>query len=96
VIPALWSALVACAPVLTSHPGQQVGPKEGSPLPFRKSLGILTLVIQLFLALALEEAGECVLYSRWSQTQRECEGPVTKPKQEEIIRGPLTVLPSCG
>ena len=51
---------------------------------------------KLFLALALEEAGECVLYSRWSQTQREREGPVTKQKQEEIIRGPLTVLPSCG
>ena len=96
MIPALWSALAACAPVLTSHPGRQVGPKEGSPLPFTKRLGILTLVIQLFLALALGESGGCVLYSRWSQTQPEREGPVTKQKQEEIIRGPLTVLPSCG
>lgn len=87
MIPSLWCALVACAPVLTSHPGQQPGLKDGSPPPLRKHLGILTLVIQLFLALALGEAGECVLYSRWSRTESEREGPVTKQKQEEIIGG---------
>lgn len=54
----------ACAPVPASRPAQQAGLKEGSPLPLRKHLGILTLVAQLFLALTLGAAGECVLYSR--------------------------------